>query len=88
MRHHDSRIEHCTWLQLTPTGSGCSIVIGDLPSQNEMAPGSMRGLQLCVADGSCELTAPGVRRSLLVATGSSRLVKGLFSTKRGDRGTP
>jgi predicted enzyme related to lactoylglutathione lyase len=36
--------------QLTPRGSGCSIVFGDLPSQREMAPGSMRGLQLVVAD--------------------------------------
>ena len=39
-------------VQLTPPGSGCSIVIGDLPSQNEMAPGSMRGLQLVVADAA------------------------------------
>jgi hypothetical protein len=38
--------------QLTPLGSGCSIVIGDLPAQNEMAAGSMRGLQLCVADAA------------------------------------
>ena len=38
--------------QLTPEGSGCSIVIGTLPSQQEMAPGSMRGLQLVVADAT------------------------------------
>ena len=31
-------------------GSGCSIVFGDLPSQREMAPGSIRGLQLVVPD--------------------------------------
>ena len=37
-------------VQLTPRGSGCSIVFGDLPSQREMAPGSIKGLQLCVAD--------------------------------------
>jgi hypothetical protein len=37
-------------VQLTPPGSGCSIVFGDLPSQREMTPGSMRGLQLVVAD--------------------------------------
>ena len=43
---HDTRNEHMHVVQLTPTGSGCSIVIGDLPSQNEMAPGSVRGLQL------------------------------------------
>jgi hypothetical protein len=36
-------------VQLTPRGSGCSIVFGDLPSQNEMQPGSIRGLQLVVS---------------------------------------
>jgi catechol 2,3-dioxygenase-like lactoylglutathione lyase family enzyme len=49
---HDTRTEHMHVVQLTPPGSGCSIVIGDLPSQNEMAPGSMRGLQLVVADAA------------------------------------
>ncbi len=38
--------------QLTPQGSRCSIVLGDLPAQREMAPGSMRGLQLVVADAA------------------------------------
>ncbi|WP_226352642.1 VOC family protein [Pseudonocardia sp. ICBG601] len=47
---HDTRTEHMHIAQLTPRGSGCSIVVGSLPAQNEMAPGSMRGLQLCVAD--------------------------------------
>ena len=47
---HDTQNEHMHVVQLTPPGSGCSIVIGDLPAQNEMAPGSLRGLQLCVAD--------------------------------------
>ena len=49
---HDTRTEHMHVVQLTPHGSGCSIVIGDLPAQNEMEPGSMRGLQLCVADAA------------------------------------
>lgn len=49
---HDTRTEHMHVVQLTPPGSGCSIVIGDLPSQSEMAPGSMRGLQLVVADAA------------------------------------
>jgi catechol 2,3-dioxygenase-like lactoylglutathione lyase family enzyme len=52
--------------QLTPRGSGCSIVIGTLPSQNEMAPGSMRGLQLVVADAVAarqELVDRGVEAS-------------------------
>jgi len=47
---HDTRNEHMHIAQLTPRGSGCSIVVGSLPSQNQMAPGSMRGLQLVVAD--------------------------------------
>ena len=53
-------------VQLTPRGSGCSIVIGDLPSQNEMAPGSLRGLQLVVADAAAarqELLDRGVEVS-------------------------
>jgi predicted enzyme related to lactoylglutathione lyase len=47
---HDTRTAQVRVVQLTPRGSGCSIVFGDLPSQREMAPGSMRGLQLVVAD--------------------------------------
>lgn len=53
---HDTRNEHMHVVQMTPTGSGCSIVFGDLPSQNEMAPGSMRGLQLVVADAEAART--------------------------------
>jgi len=49
---HDTHNEHMHVVQLTPPGSGCSIVFGDLPSQAEMAPGSMRALQLVVADGA------------------------------------
>ena len=62
---HDTRTEHMHVVQLTPNGSACSIVIGDLPAQNEMAPGSMRGLQLVVADAATaheELRARGSRR--------------------------
>jgi len=60
---HDTRNEHMHVAQLTPVGSGCSIVVGDLPAQNEMAPGSMRGLQLVVADAAAaraELISRGV----------------------------
>lgn len=63
---HDTRTEHMHVAQLTPRGSGCSIVVGDLPAQNEMAPGSMRGLQLVVADAAAaraELVARGVEAS-------------------------
>jgi catechol 2,3-dioxygenase-like lactoylglutathione lyase family enzyme len=49
---HDTRNEHMHVAQLTPHGSGCSIVIGDLPAQRQMAPGSMRSLQLVVSDAA------------------------------------
>lgn len=60
---HDTRNEHMHVVQLTPPGSGCSIVIGDLPSQSQMAPGSLKGLQLVVADAAAarrELVDRGV----------------------------
>ena len=63
---HDTVNEHMHVVQLTPRGSGCSIVIGDLPSQNQMAPGSMRSLQLVVSDAAAareELMARGVEVS-------------------------
>lgn len=63
---HDTKNEHMHVVQLTPPGSGCSIVIGDLPSQNEMAPGSMRGLQLVVPNARAardELLSRGVEAS-------------------------
>ena len=63
---HDTRTEHMHVVQLTPNGSGCSIVFGDLPAQREMEPGSMRGLQLCVADARAarqELLDRGIEAS-------------------------
>jgi catechol 2,3-dioxygenase-like lactoylglutathione lyase family enzyme len=63
---HDTVNEHMHVAQLTPPGSGCSIVVGDLPAQREMAPGSMKGLQLVVADARAareELVARGVEAS-------------------------
>jgi predicted enzyme related to lactoylglutathione lyase len=63
---HDTHTEQMHVAQLTPVGSGCSIVIGDLPAQTEMAPGSMRGLQLCVADAAAareKLLSRGVAAS-------------------------
>ena len=56
---HDTHNEHMHVVQLTPPGSGCSIVIGDLPAQRAMEPGSMKGLQLVVSD------AQAARRQLL-----------------------
>ena len=63
---HDTQNEHMHVAQLTPPGSGCSIVIGDLPSQSQMAPGSMKGLQLVVSDAQAarqELLNRGVEAS-------------------------
>lgn len=63
---HNTTNEHMHVAQLTPPGSGCSIVVGDLPAQKEMAPGSMRGLQLVVADARAareELLGRGVEAS-------------------------
>jgi catechol 2,3-dioxygenase-like lactoylglutathione lyase family enzyme len=60
---HDSRIsEGNRIVQLTPPGSGCSIVIGEgvLPP---MSPGSLKGLQLVVNDihkAHAELAERGV----------------------------
>jgi len=67
---HDTTNEHMHVVQLTPRGSGCSIVLGDLPSQRQMEPGSMRALQLCVADGQAaraELVSRGVECSELMS---------------------
>ena len=65
---HDTRNEHMHVVQLTPNGSGCSIVFGDLPPQRAMEPGSLKGLQLCVADARAareELLGRGVEASEL-----------------------
>ena len=69
---HDTTNEWMHVVQLTPTGSGCSIVFGDLPSQSEMAPGSMRALQLVVSDataGRAELVGRGIDCSELMSFG-------------------
>ncbi len=63
---HETQNEHMHVAQLTPRGSGCSIVIGNLPSQSEMAPGSLKGVQLVVADAAAareELVGRGVECS-------------------------
>lgn len=63
---HHTVTDHLEIAQLTPRGSGCSIVIGSLPSQQEMAPGSLKGVQLVVADAEAaraELVERGVDAS-------------------------
>jgi len=60
---HHTVTEQMQFAQLTPRGSGCSIVIGNLPGQAEMEPGSLKGLQLVVSDAAAareELLSRGV----------------------------
>ena len=60
---HDTVNEFMHIAQLTPRGSGCSIVVGDLPGQTAMTPGSLQGIQLCVADAAAAreyLTGNGI----------------------------
>jgi catechol 2,3-dioxygenase-like lactoylglutathione lyase family enzyme len=62
---HDHRVSpELRFVQLTPPGSACSIAIGD--GLSDMEPGSVRGLQLVVADADAaraELIARGVDAS-------------------------
>jgi catechol 2,3-dioxygenase-like lactoylglutathione lyase family enzyme len=46
---HDTKVsDEMRFVQLTPPGSGCSIVLGK--GITEMQPGSIKGLQLVVSD--------------------------------------
>ena len=62
---HDIRVnEELRFVQLTPPGSACSIVLGE--GVTEMAPGSQRGVQMVVADADAartQLVAAGVEAS-------------------------
>ncbi|GIH91629.1 VOC family protein [Planobispora siamensis] len=58
---HDTGTGPARFAQLTPPGSGCSIVVGT--SLVEMEPGSLQGLQLVVSDlraARAQLVANGV----------------------------
>ncbi len=60
---HEIRNDYMTAAQLTPRGSGCSIVIGSVPSDRPMPPGSLSGVQLVVSDARAaheELRGRGV----------------------------
>jgi predicted enzyme related to lactoylglutathione lyase len=61
---HDVQTEEMRVVQLTPRGSGCSVVLG----MSQMQPGTMKGMQLVVSDASVareELLARGVEVSEL-----------------------
>ena len=53
---HDTTNEFMHVVQLTPPGSGCSIVFGDLPAQRQMTPGSLKGMQTRRGRRSCGTT--------------------------------
>ena len=59
---HDHRVsDEVRFVQLTPPGSGCSIAIGN--GLTGMAPGSLEGLQMVVADADAahaELSGRGI----------------------------
>ncbi|HLF43385.1 MAG TPA: VOC family protein [Acidimicrobiia bacterium] len=77
---HDTRVsDEVRVIQLTPRGSGCSVVIGH--GIVEMPPGSLKGLQLVVSDleaARAELVERGIEVSeIQVLDGdSSRLERG------------
>jgi catechol 2,3-dioxygenase-like lactoylglutathione lyase family enzyme len=60
---HEIRNEWMQAAQLTPRGSGCSVLLDALTGDAKMPPGSVRGLQLVVADAHAareELVGRGV----------------------------
>ena len=71
---HDTKVsEGNRIVQLTPPGSGCSIVVGEgiVP---DMAPGSLKGLQLVVSDlraARAQLVERGVEVSEIQILGES-----------------
>ena len=77
---HDTKVsEEVRFVQLTPPGSGCSIVVGK--GTVEMEPGSLKGLQLVVNDivaAHAQLVERGVEVSeVQVFDGdASRLARG------------
>jgi predicted enzyme related to lactoylglutathione lyase len=88
-------------VQLTPAGSACSIGIGTgLPAYEEMAPGTMKGLHLVVADieraraelvgrgvdvGAVEDVGGGVKYAWLVDPDGNTLTLQEMSWRTGDK---
>ena len=77
---HDTRVsDQMRFVQLTPPGSGCSIVVGQ--GITDMQPGSIKGLQLVVSDivaAHAQLLANGVEAGevQVVDGDESRLIRG------------
>jgi catechol 2,3-dioxygenase-like lactoylglutathione lyase family enzyme len=80
---HDTRIsDDVRIVQLTPPGSGCSIVIGQ-GMGNDMRPGSLKGLQLVVSDVDAA-HAQLVDRGVAVSPVSHFEGAGLVEGRGGD----
>lgn len=81
---HDHRVdENIRFVQLTPPGSACSIVLDY--NFTEMAPGSAKGIQCVVADADAalaQLKAVGVEASEVDETAWGRFV--YFSDPDGN----
>lgn len=62
---HDHRVDGgIRFVQLTPSGSACSVVLGT--GITEMVPGSQKGVQIVISDAAAahaQLTAAGVEAS-------------------------
>jgi catechol 2,3-dioxygenase-like lactoylglutathione lyase family enzyme len=71
---HDTKVsEETRFVQLTPPGSGCSIVVGNGVAQG-MPPGSLKGLQLVVKDihaARAQLVGRGVEVSEVQVLGQN-----------------
>jgi catechol 2,3-dioxygenase-like lactoylglutathione lyase family enzyme len=72
---HDTKVgEGKRIVQLTPPGSGCSIVIGEGVVQDMPPPGSIKGLQLVVSDirtAHAQLAQRGVEVSEIQVMGEN-----------------
>ena len=72
--------ESFRFVQVTPPGSGCSIAFGT--NVGSMTPGSLKGVQICVADvdaARADLASRGVP-----VTPVRHFVDGAFADGRGD----
>jgi predicted enzyme related to lactoylglutathione lyase len=73
---HDHRVDGgIRFVQLTPPGSACSIVLGT--GITEMAPGSQKGVQIVIPDADAarsQLTAAGVEASAVTEMPWGRFV--------------
>ena len=67
---HDTRTDQMHVVQLTPRGSGCSIVFGDLPAQREMAP----GLAARLSSSSSPTPRPPARSSSIARVECSEIM--------------